>query len=36
MIEAALALLTAPFPIFLIVLTVSAVTWTSHVERRDP
>jgi hypothetical protein len=35
-IEAAVALLTAPFPLFLIVLVVGMVVLTDRIERRDP
>lgn len=36
MIEAAVALFTAPFPAFLLVLIVCTIAWTAYVERTRP
>jgi hypothetical protein len=36
MIEAAVALFTAPFPLFLLVLIVGTIIVTDRIERRDP
>lgn len=35
-IEALVALVTAPFPAFLIVLIAGTIAWTAYVERRQP